>query len=52
MNIFARINEWLGLGGMACPKCGERRVPWREGNWACWVCDLVPPAAPKVGGEK
>jgi len=28
--------------GKVCPKCGRNRVPWRDGDWACHRCDLIP----------
>lgn len=37
-----RLRSWLNW--RVCPTCPrEDRTIWRDGNPACWTCDLIPP---------
>jgi uncharacterized OB-fold protein len=35
------ILKWLLSNGLLCWRCGTRRLPWRDLNWACPSCDLT-----------
>lgn len=42
MKIWIKI--WrLITNDSRCPNCNCQMVPWRDGNWACYCCDLTPP---------